>query len=133
VSRAALAAVHRAGRFLLQRRDARSAHLPGLWEFPGGKVEPGEDPAAAVLRELEEEIGWRPGAVLPLCRLEHDYGWGSLEFHLFLCEGDPRPRTELAWAWFTPAEMARLPMPAASLRLLPALPASRPAEGGGTN
>lgn len=114
---AALAAIHRDGRFLMQRRDPLAKRFPGLWEFPGGKVEPGETPREAVVRELEEEIGWRPEAAEALGRIDHDYPWGRAELHLFLCGGAPRPRTELAWGWFTARELLRLAMPEANLRL----------------
>lgn len=115
---AALAAIRHQGRLLLQRRDVASRRFPGLWEFPGGKVEAGETPREAVLRELQEEIAWVPADLAGLGSLDHAYAWGRITFHLFLCEGNPVPRTTLAWGWFSPAEAGRLPMPEANARLL---------------
>ena len=102
----ALALLRRGDRWFLQRRDPASAVLPGLWEFPGGKVEAGETPEAALLRELREEVG------LELCRAK---AWpvleGPIRLHPFLVEVEGEPRTPLAWGWFTAPEMLRLPLP----------------------
>ncbi|HSO78893.1 MAG TPA: NUDIX domain-containing protein, partial [Chromatiaceae bacterium] len=61
------------GRVLVARRPL-GAHQGGLWEFPGGKLEPGELPLQGLARELEEEVGIRVQATRPLIRLPHDYG-----------------------------------------------------------
>ena len=106
------------GRCFAQRRDSGSRSCPGLWEFPGGKLEPLESPEAALLRELAEEIGWRPRRTEAMPVLRHDYPGFSVALHPFLCEGAAAPRTALAWGWFTRAELARLPMPAANGALL---------------
>jgi mutator protein MutT len=113
-----VAAIRRGGRFFLQRRDPLSARFPGLWEFPGGKLDPGETAEAALFRELAEELGWAPERAVALAPLAHAYEGFAVELHPFLCEGPGAVHTSLAWGWFTLAEMARLPMPAASLRLL---------------
>lgn len=117
----ALALIQAGPRFFLQRRRLDAAVLPGLWEFPGGKLEPGETPRQALLRELEEELAWRPERLEPVTPLRHAYPGLEVELHPFLCEGAARPHTELAWAWFTPGDLARLPLPEASRRLLAAL------------
>lgn len=110
----ALALLAREGRWLLQRRDPAAAHLPGLWEFPGGKLEAGETPERALRRELQEELGWAPGALRPLEPLRHAYAERTVVLHPFLAEGPARPHTPLAWGWFTAAEAARLPVPEAN-------------------
>ncbi len=120
-ARVAIAAIGREGRFFLQRRDPGAARFPGLWEFPGGKAEPGESAEAALRRELREELAWTPERALPLAVVEHDYGSLQVRLHVFLCEAPPLLHAPLAWGWFTAGEMARLPMPAANLRLLPLL------------
>ena len=109
--------LHR-GRCFAQRRDLRSSRFPGLWEFPGGKLEPGEAPADALARELAEELQWRPGRIEPLAVLRHDYPGFPVALHPFRCEGPFTPRTALAWGWFTPAGLAGLPMPGANLGLV---------------
>ena len=120
--RVAVAWIRAGGRFFLQRRAAAARHCPGLWELPGGKVEPGEEPAQALRRELREETGWEPARLTPLAPVRHAYPDGpDVELHPVLCEGPGSPRTALAWGWFLPAEAAALPMPAANRGLLSGL------------
>ncbi len=118
----AIALILREGRCFVQRRDPASRRCPGLWEFPGGKLESGETPRAALLRELREEIGWSPARADALPALRHDYGDFAVALHPFLCAGPAAPRTALAWGWFTRAELARLPMPEANRGLLGQIP-----------
>jgi 8-oxo-dGTP diphosphatase len=110
------------GRCFAQRRDRASRSFPGLWELPGGKLEPLETPRAALLRELLEELSWRPRRVTRLPVLRHAYPDFAVTLHPFLCEGPAAPRTTLSWGWFTRAEMARLAMPEASRGLLEQIP-----------
>jgi 8-oxo-dGTP diphosphatase len=110
------------GRCFVQRRDPAAASCPGLWEFPGGKLEPGESPRAALLRELREELRWRPDQALARPALSHAYPGFSVLLHPFLCAGTGPPRTDLAWGWFTREQLARLPMPEASRPLLGWIP-----------
>lgn len=81
-----------AGRILIARRPP-GGHVGGFWEFPGGKLQPGESPAAALARELAEEIGVRVEAATPFMTYRHDYPERSVELHVFLVErytGEPR-------------------------------------------
>ena len=114
----ALALIFREGRLFLQRRDPAGAVLPGVWEFPGGKVEPGESPRQALRRELHEEVGIRGAEVRALPVLEHAYPEVRVRLHPYRVETPDEPRTGLAWGWFTPAEAVRLPLPEANLPLL---------------
>jgi 8-oxo-dGTP pyrophosphatase MutT (NUDIX family) len=108
-----LALIRREDRWFLQRRDPANPVLPGLWEFPGGKVEPGERLEAALGRELQEEVGLglkqaHPGPIQE----------GSVRLHPYFVEVEGTPRTDLAWGWFTAAEIARLPIPPRNGELL---------------
>lgn len=112
---ASLGLLHHQGFWFLQRRDPSNGVLPGLWEFPGGKLEPGESPIGALLRELEEELGWQPSVPEALPPVA---GPGGRVLHPFRCEAPGCLRSPLAWGWFTAAEVARLPIPAANRDLL---------------
>lgn len=118
----AAALVDGEGRVLLQRRPPGGA-MAGLWEFPGGKVEPGELPEAALVRELREELGIEvaPDAIAPATFASAPMGAKHLVLLLYLCRewlGEPRPlhATELSWA--RPAEMLALEMPPADKPLI---------------
>lgn len=123
----AAALVDAEGRVLLQQRAA-GRQMAGLWEFPGGKVEPGERPEAALRRELEEELGidtdesWlAPG---PFASADLD--GRHLLLLLYICRqwrGTPRALDAAALQWVRPGEMAALPMPPADEPLIPLLDA----------
>ena len=122
---AAVALVDRDGRVLLaQRPEGRS--MAGLWEFPGGKLEAGESPEAALIRELHEELGidtWA-SCLAPLSFASHAYEAFHLLMPLFVCrkwEGMPAPREHAALKWVAVRDLPRYPMPAADLPLLPVL------------
>ena len=113
------------GRVLLaQRPEGKS--LAGLWEFPGGKVEPGESPETALIRELKEEIGidtWK-SCLAPLTFASHAYDDFHLLMPLFVCrrwEGIATPREGQKLAWVRPAQLRDYPMPPADLPLIPIL------------
>ncbi|HJW09370.1 MAG TPA: NUDIX domain-containing protein [Holophagaceae bacterium] len=101
-----LALIRRDGRWFLQRRDPANPVLPGLWEFPGGKTEAGEMQADALRRELREEVGANLLGARPWPVLD-----GPVRLHPFLVTTEEAPHTSLAWGWFTPQEMARMPVP----------------------
>ena len=114
----AVALLEREGRWFLQRRDLSAPHLPGLWEFPGGKIEVDETAEAALRRELREELSWEVGELRALEPVTHAYPDRVVTLHPFIASGPALPRTALAWGWFTAAEAKRLAVPVANAPLL---------------
>lgn len=113
------------GRVLIAQRPAGKP-MAGLWEFPGGKIEGGETPEGALVRELEEELGITvfTGCLLPLTFASHAYEQLHLLMPLYLIrqwEGVPIAREHAAIAWVKPVELKNYPMPAADLPLIPPL------------
>lgn len=121
----AVALIDTDGRVLLaQRPEGKS--LAGLWEFPGGKVEPGESPEAALIRELREEIGIETQAscLAPLTFASHGYDDFHLLMPLFVCrrwQGTPESREGQALKWVRPNDLRNYPMPPADVPLIPIL------------
>lgn len=136
----AAALVDGAGRVLVQRRPPGKP-MAGLWEFPGGKVDPGETPAAALIRELDEELGVAVAAdaLVPLTFAAEPLAGRDLVLLLYLCrawDGAPQPFDATALAWHAPAALRALEMPPADLPFVSALEAAlhgaaRPETSGG--
>ena len=119
---AAAALVDADRRILVQRRPADAAH-GGLWEFPGGKLEAGEGAAAALVRELDEElaIGVDPVDCVPLAFATGDTGDRPLILLLFVCRrwrGAPTPLPGAALRWVEPLALHGLAMPPADRPLI---------------
>jgi len=109
---------------LAQRPEGRK--MAGLWEFPGGKIETGESPETALIRELEEELSItvpRP-CLAPLTFASHAYDDFHLLMPLYICrkwEGEAVCREHAALKWVRAARLRDYPMPAADLPLIPIL------------
>jgi 8-oxo-dGTP diphosphatase len=109
------------GNMLLQQRPI-GKHHGGLWEFPGGKVEDGETPEAALVRELAEELGIRvdPDAIQPATFasiVAADRPLILLLYHVTAWQGQPEPIEATALTWVRPSDMAHWPMPPADYPL----------------
>ena len=121
----AVALIDADGRVLLaQRPEGKS--LAGLWEFPGGKVEPGETPETALIRELKEELAIDTFAscLAPLTFASHSYPDFHLLMPLFACrkwQGIARGVEGQNLAWVRPNDLRNYPMPPADLPLIPIL------------
>ncbi len=109
---------------IAQRPEGKS--MAGLWEFPGGKVEPGETPEAAVIRELGEELGieTKEACLAPLSFASHAYENIHLLMPLYVCrkwQGTPQTREHQALKWVRPQALRDYPMPPADEPLIAAL------------
>ena len=115
----------RDGKILIARRPAAD-RLANKWEFPGGKIEPGETAEAALIREINEELSCEIRVVRPLPRFIHAYDWATIELIPFVCylaPGSPEPRAleHSAIAWVQPAEIHGYDLAAADLHVVDAL------------
>lgn len=122
---AACALVDSDNRVLVAQRPEGKA-MAGLWEFPGGKLQPGETPETCLIRELHEELGIEVEAacLAPLTFASHGYEQFHLMMPLFVCRvwnGDPHSREGQALRWVRPCQLRELAMPAADLPLIPFL------------
>ena len=127
----AVALIDHDGRVLMAQRP-EGKPMAGLWEFPGGKIEPGETPETALIRELDEELGINTAAscLAPLSFASHSYGPRDNRpaFHLlmmlYVCrrwQGRPQPIECGALKWVRPQQLRDYPMPEADIPLIAAL------------
>lgn len=112
-------------RVLLAQRP-QDKQLAGLWEFPGGKLEPGERPEPALIRELHEELGIdvKEACLAPLTFASHAYDSFHLLMPLYICrrwDGTVASKEGQALAWVRPNKLRDYPMPPADIPLIPPL------------
>lgn len=122
---AACALIDPDGRVLIAQRP-EGKPMAGLWEFPGGKVEPGETPEETVIRELHEELGveTKVTCLAPLTFASHAYEDFHLLMPLFVCRrywGIPQPREGQLFKWVRPLKLRDYPMLPADTPLIPFL------------
>lgn len=122
---AACALIDPDGRVLIAQRPPQKA-MAGLWEFPGGKVEPGERPEETVIRELKEELGItiQEPCLAPFTFASHTYPDFQLLMPLYVCrrwDGSVVAKEHSALKWVKPRELSQYPMPPADLPLIPML------------
>ena len=121
----AVALIDADNRVLIAQRP-KHKQLGGLWEFPGGKLDPGERPEAALIRELDEELGItvKEACLAPLTFASHAYEDFHLLMPLYVCrrwEGLAMPREGQELAWIRANKLRDYPMPPADLPLIPPL------------
>lgn len=122
---AAVALVDADGRVLLAQRPPGKS-MAGLWEFPGGKVDAGETPEVALVRELKEELGidTAESCLAPIAFASHTYETFHLLMPLYVArvwKGTPTPMEGQQLAWVKPVRMGDYPMPPADIPLIPIL------------
>ncbi len=115
--------LNQAGEVLIDQR-LNEGLLGGMWEFPGGKQEPGELIEATIRRELREELAIEVEVGKPLITMEHAYSHKKLRFVVHLCQwlsGDPQPLASQCVRWVRPQDLRGYPFPAANGRMIAAL------------
>lgn len=117
------AIIRRDGRILITQRPM-NVHLPGLWEFPGGKVQEGESFADALRREIREELDLDIDVLGEYLRIVHHYPEKSVDLHFYDCaivRGEPQAIEAADFRWVLPAELPSFEFPAADEEIVRAL------------
>lgn len=116
----AVGVIYRKDRLLITRRPAEGL-LGGLWEFPGGKIEKGEDPASGCLREIREEVGLEVTIDSYLTKVKHAYTHFRIVMEVFRCRyvsGEVKLKAHTAYRWVRPEELDNFPFPKANLKFM---------------
>lgn len=116
------------GQILIDRRPAEGL-LGGLWEFPGGKIEPDETVAECICREIKEELDIEVAVGEHLITIEHAYTHFRVTLNVYHCcylSGDPKPLACDEIRWVTPQEIGQFPFPKANIKIIEVLPQQAP-------
>ncbi|ANV82971.1 DNA mismatch repair protein MutT [Picosynechococcus sp. PCC 7003] len=116
----------RQGKILIDRRLDKG-EMAGLWEFPGGKIEPGETVEACIAREIQEEINLQVEVGDRLILIEHDYPKFKVSLHVHWCSvlaGDPKPIECAEILWVNPNELGQYQFPEANQSIIEAIQSS---------
>ncbi len=119
----AVGIIWKGGKILIDQRPEEGL-LGGLWEFPGGKQEPGESLEACLEREVREEMDIQIRVQGPFLTIPHAYSHFKVTLHSFQCQhvhGEPRPKKAINWKWVSPKEINRYAFPQANRKILDAL------------
>jgi A/G-specific adenine glycosylase len=117
------AVIRRDGKLLIAQRSPNGM-LGGLWEFPGGKQQPGETLPECLRREIREELGVDIAVDAPIVSVKHSYTHFKITLHAFYCRllaGVPQKLGVADWRWVTPAELDNFPFPRTDLQIIAAL------------
>jgi mutator protein MutT len=120
IVRVVAAIIRHAEQILITRRPD-NVHLAGLWEFPGGKVEPDESLQSALRREIREELGVEIEVLDERFQIQHDYPNRSVELHFFearILAGDPKPLDVADIRWVSPSDLDQFDFPEADRELI---------------
>ena len=125
------AAIIRKGDYILLTRRRPDAHLPNLWEFPGGKIEPGESLSDALRRELLEELGVHAEVHDECYATIHHYPTKSVDLHFFNCtivDGEPIAIEVAEFRWVKPEDLRSYEFPKADIELVERLARPHPSR-----
>ncbi len=120
--------IQRDGKFLITKR-LKHSHLGHLWEFPGGKIEPGETVEQCAIRECREEIDVEVQPIKLLQEIQHDYPEVSVHLYFVICElisGQPKAIHCADWAWVRPEELSQYEFPEADKKIIEKLVTAGP-------
>ena len=115
--------IWKAGKILIDQRPTAGL-LGGLWEFPGGKQEPGETLEECLLREIREEMDVEVRVQGPFLTVQHAYSHFRITLHSFQCQylsGEPKPKKAIDWKWAVPKDLTKYAFPKANKTILDAL------------
>lgn len=115
--KAVVAVIENEGRLFMQQRAAQGL-LAELWELPGGKIEPGEDAASALGRELKEELGVSLKRSKHLFFIRHAYTRFQVDLDVQRCDVEPLPGTDRTHKWLKRVQLLALPMPSATVKII---------------